>query len=583
MKSPTRFSSFAVLLLATFSAYSLAYGLQVVDGVFKNDHFRHFRYIVIPLLTQSFDSSLLFINHHASPLLHFHEILSIRLYDGLLYYDLIVTGCLLFILAVVLTLSARRYFAARDYPPLIQLLCSLPVGIIIVSLTSQLPYSWPLVSLSSYHFLLGTSAAIVACSVFDNQRDSGPWLHLLMVALVFFAVVMHSSFGSLFAAAIAVYSLYNGFAQKRPVLVVEAFLILFFLYLWNAVFLPTVRAVNYGQDIDVVYWLSEMKNLHWYVTAFGKGLFDALHGFAFRGSLGLSREAEKLIFLVYGTIFLLLMIRAAMKKHGPRLAGLLMLTVFLGAIAAALTRSEESSSYWAIAAPRYVLFYRLGCGALVWILFDLLGDLCRLCGRWRFRLMLLPVVVVIGGIGYSHYVSGRSLWGSAAYFRSIHANHELAVYMTGVDADNTFSLAGFVSGRNGPKVYMPVIEWLADEQLNVFHPTYRAYSQLRGYKQAAEIEGSAIREGARSTPQLENNCFTVAHADSIRAWTLSFYSEEKGTLQVKRLAGDAGHVSYFVLPGSLNHKGILEPGSQYGFCFSPNVTVSSLALTLHEQ
>ena len=145
---------------------------------------------------------------------------------------------------------------------------------------------------------------------------------------------------------------------------------------------------------------------------------------------------------------------------------------------------------------------------------------------------------------------------------------ELAIYMQGLDKENTFDLQGWQAGGNPSWVSARVISWLVDRHANVFSPDYRASPYLANY-----IRGHAAYEEPRQPLLLtvdSNNCIKHSALRQETAWKLKLESLVEGHFLVPASIGD---LSYFIRPGFQRIYGILPPGVPFHICFPTNVIV----------
>lgn len=87
---------------------------EVGNGALRSDYFRQFCYIVIPFLDGSCNPALLFKNHHASPLMHLHQMLTVLVLDVSLRSDAFLGITLFFCMGAVM---AYRELISRSGSP----------------------------------------------------------------------------------------------------------------------------------------------------------------------------------------------------------------------------------------------------------------------------------------------------------------------------------------------------------------------------------------------------------------------------------------------------------------------------------
>lgn len=581
VKENKQYRNISIIVLILLSIASLLYGLYIADGTFRNDYFRHFKLIIIPLLSGEFNPKFLFLNHHATPLLHFHQIASLYLYNGFFYFDLLVGVMLLLAIACILMQMSWEYFFEQSYPLFICFIFSLLVGFAIVAFVSYIPFAWPLISLNSYHLLFGTLVIIFANKIIRHSQES-KLAHAWMVLMTFGITILHSSFGTIFSTSVALSCLFYSVKQKRCQLAYDGIAIIAILILWNGIFLSSVRDTGYGKSLDLAYLIAELKNIYWYAVALGNALANATYGGDFTSRSGLGPEKYYFVYFCYGLVFVCVTVWAMFKNDNLRVPGMIMLAVLLGSVATALTRGAQHGFPWHITPHRYVLFYKLGIAAFFWSLFALIGEKFLLKGRLKNRIFWLVIIVFIMSYGYLQYSAGVVLLHSVPYLRMVNANRELALYMKGVDAENSYKLTHYISGKNGPEIYSPVISWLKKNEFNVFSSRYHGYELLRNYKIAADIFAMPRKRIEHVLPLPEENCVEYKSMSDLQAWRAGIVSNEGGELQVRSHDGTSEKKNYFLLPGKIVHQGIFEKNKEYSFCCTgDNHLVSLDVVTIH--
>lgn len=113
-----KLAKFALILLV-FGAWffvNLHFVSQFSGSEFHADSFRHFSHILKPIMEGSGGLSLLFSNHHATPLLHLHQLVNLNLFGGDLRFDAYFGFIVLCILGAIAGITSFRYFGTKLSP-----------------------------------------------------------------------------------------------------------------------------------------------------------------------------------------------------------------------------------------------------------------------------------------------------------------------------------------------------------------------------------------------------------------------------------------------------------------------------------
>lgn len=267
--------AFVILIGA---ANSLEFNYYFGNGAFQRDYFRHFNNNILPVINGSGSLANLFQNHHSSPLLHLHQITTNTLGDDSLRGNAYVGITIFSMIAMCLGVAAYRGLAATTDLKGYSLAIGCTVALLLSSLTTKQPVEVPLIYLQSYFFALGLAVA-VSTYLLCVQPFSGSRA-LLYIFSVILAIVMHSSFGTLFflasISAIAIRIL----VRRNYRLLIPLLAVIAFAYFWNAHTLPWLGHKNPPRIDPIRYLLNNLTEIPFMISAFGKSLLVGFHGAA---------------------------------------------------------------------------------------------------------------------------------------------------------------------------------------------------------------------------------------------------------------------------------------------------------------
>jgi hypothetical protein len=509
-----------VLAALVGTLLSLQLACEVSNGAFGKDYFRHFFYTVIPLVDGSGSPALLFKNHHASPLMHFHQILTSLVLDVSLRADAYIGITLFFCMAVGLAAMAFGEISARSGSLMYGLTVALLVSILMTGLTATGPIAWPLIYLQAYFLCLGMLVAVATYLLCEQPANTTRFF--LYLGAVILAVLLHTSYGMLFfvasVPAVAIRVLSRRDYRLLLLLVIASALVA----AWNNLALPAMGQMELrGDGYSADRIAARIMQLPLIAAAFGKALLTGVHGDAITYAVNKREPAswQLAIFASVALAYAVTAVWALLQSRKVLVAGVIMFAVSLGSASALLSRGGETFTF-NIDAPRYVLLYRFAVAAFAWALTDALLSLCRasapqLADAMRNRLLCGAASVMLLGAVVVQAAAFVNIQDSKGELSIAAGWGELATYMHGVDARNTFTLQGWQAGGNPPWVNRRVIDWLAGRRANVFSPGYRASPYLANYKRGR----SAFVDERRQPLPLRvdaGNCIVHPHSGANR-------------------------------------------------------------------
>jgi hypothetical protein len=579
----TRFCVAAILiaaLIGTFNSLALTYHFG--NGAFQADYFRHFLYNVMPILDGTGSLSRLFTNHHASPLLHLHQIFTSYVLKSSLRVDAYVGIILFFVMAAYVSVAAFRELSLHTGSQFFALIIAISIGLVMTGLTAVEPISWPLIYLQGYLLCLGLLVSI-STYLLCAHPQSGKHMALYLGSVVF-AIFLHTSFGLLFFVASIPAVVLRAILQRSFKLLALVMGIAILAFIWNNFLLPSfgqMVARNAGNaEHNIAAWFAQIP---WIAAAFGRAVAAGFHGDAFAYAV----DKEVLTsWQMAGLIGIAIAYAAAtlwalLSGRKVMIAGVIMLAIGLGAMAALLSRGNGTFFPSIIYASRYILQYKFAGAAFLWSGSDALGSALRFFAprmRQDIRNFLLPVIAltVLGSITALQLAAFHVISQEKESLATNAGWNELSIYMLGVDSANTFNLQYWQSGNNGPAVTAPVIIWLARNEVNVFSQDYRGSAHLSNYKQARSIYQSS-QEVPLQFEIDRKNCIEHPAFAEMQAWNANIESSINGSFALHDPSSDKQQLTYFIRAGVQNIYGTWPPDMPFHLCLPANVTVISFS------
>jgi len=570
----------AILIAASIgTANSLGLTYYFGNGAFQADYFRHFLYNVMPILDGTGSLTRLFTNHHASPLLHLHQIFTSYVLKTSLRVDAYAGITLFFIMAAYLSVAAFHELSLRTGSKIYALIVGISIALVMTGLTTAGPISWPLIYLQGYFLCLGLLVAISTYLLCMQPRSGNR--QVLYVGSVILMVLLHSSYGVVFFVASVSAIAIRAIPQRNYKLLVLLLGTAIFVYGWNAYILPFFGQMKARDTIDSASNLAALfGQIPLLLTVFGKAVAAGFYGdaYAYVVDKNALQSWQVIGFFSIAVAYAAATLWALAVQRKVLLAGVIMLAIGLGALTVAVYRGNGTFPF-TIDASRYILLYKFAAAAFVWSSADALASLFRLVApgvSQGIRGFLLSVIALsfLGAIIALQLVAFKIILQSQSSLATLAAWNELSVYMLGVDSANTFSLQNWQSGHNGSGVNTPVINWLVRNEVNVFSPDYRASEHLAHYMRARAIY-QASGEAPLRLEIDQKNCIQHPGFTGKQAWNVSIESSINGSFSLMYAIAEEPPLEYFIRVGSQNIYGTLTPGTPFHLCFPANVTVKS--------
>lgn len=564
-----------VAIVGTFIAQFAAY--KYSDGGFRNDYFRHFYKIVIPFIEDPGKVHLLFANHHASPILHLHQMLNVMVFDNSLRWDAHI-GISLF-LCVGIALALTTYFNIERMSNNFPMAVSVGIAVIwIITSVSWQPIKWPLIYVSAYFHAIGILLVFIANAY---CAKGGSWkLGLIYVSLAIIGVIFHSTFGVMYFIGSAAGVLVTAVRIRKISALIPVIVVILFVIMWFVVILPLFQSERHAALSVVSFITVRYSETPLFIAAFGKAILSGVDGNWLIKSTTTDLPGRYIVLALYFTVGIacvMAMLWSIYSSKQVKIAGMILIAVAVGAIGSLVYRGGDAFPY-RIDAPRYVLMYKIGAAAFVWSSVEFFSSFfyrrneANLNGSVRYI-----SIIVLGVVFIAQSVIFVKLAKNYKNIHAVNGDYELALFMLGNDTYNYYSLKNHVSGYNPEKTYGPVIDWLQENQLNVFSQSYRGTRKLVNYKSGKMVFESHSSHAVITMLKDKNNCYIHTPSDNSFAWNIKLKSEAMGSFWLKYPLFDDSPLRYKVLKGRQSFFGVFPAHKKAAICIPVDADVEFAA------
>jgi len=516
-----------------------SFGNPVVAG----DSYRHLKKIIIPFLENSSNWRLLWSNHHPSPILHLHQMAVFWFFDGNQLVDARFGLFCQSSIALVLGHQCYRYLKYDlSGNNIVALLGALVTSTAIIAFVTARPYTWPLISIQN-HFIV--NGLILSLLVWKLHKSFNFTWTILFILMCLYTLFSHASFGLLFVLSAGSVMFFRGvvFRNLQILCIGAATIALAVLFQTQILDFLVLKEKSRPISMELV------KQPFSFVAAFGKAIFNALHGYYYENSI------PRFVYFLYAVIFIFCGTWATLKKGRIVIASVIIVAITATGLAAAIFRGTENFPH-GIASQRYILSYKIGVAAMMWVIFSIISSQIR-----HLRIKQLIGLGLFVGIAFLSYNSARDIGKYEHLFAFDRNNKELALFMYGDDKDNTFTIDRFVSGGN--RKTSAAVNFLRERELNVFSEKYPARKNLSDYilaKQKYET-GKIISEF-----RFNSECISIPNYPvEIIYWKLSILAEKRSSFTISESSTSR---KYAILPGRQVHFGNLKHSANNQICFS---------------
>ena len=528
-------------LLLVFSAWAIvnfSFVKAFSGSEYYSDYYRHTDLILIPFLNGDAGLSVLFTNHHATPLLHLHQLANFSLFDGDLRFDAYFGFFVLTILCGLAGLASYRYFQTK-------LRLEATIGITAVAITipyailTGIHYAWPLISVQLYFVSMGLFLLWVTQKVLSGNLQS--WRSLFWIlAASSFMLLLHETYGTLFVATsmtlVLTHAVFHRWKRGFALAFVQCLLIGTYLF-WISSMAPEQAILPPTDPND----FSLFTSLDLYLRTTGAVVLETITGqnewFA-RKNIPVSGLFAGLIINIIAALYCL------RKDRNIIIAGLIIFG-FGFALSATIFRGANGVGF---VTERYIHIHKIVSLGVVLASIDLLRTWMNQKAVSMITLLISILLVT------SHFLSVPASFEKGREFDLAEDQRELLMMAIALAPDESqfWTLFLTIGKRKG---VLNTIDFLQDNQLNIFSKKYKLSPMADGYKRAYTAFQNYPQESIVSEPEDPNKCFNIAAAKYLNFVTLNgpgqndfiqISKRKKKMETIHQLPTPRGKVSYYV-------------------------------------
>ena len=461
------------LVFFLLSINALLFLLTTTSPYARADVWRHLDEIIIPFLDGSSDWTVLWSNHHPSPLLHILQIVNLKFLGFRLHFDALL-GFFFQVLTSFLLVSRILQSAGHNFAPVEQKDHSLFVGTLLVVAILQGfntldQYTWPLFATVQYLYFFAVITYLATDRCLRSPTAGNFWL-LGLCALVL--TIANTSYGTVFLGAM-IAALFLVFLIGRDRLYFRVGLMM--LLVWSAYYLTLLLLFPKGSDtssLDV--WTVLRTYVMDPISVFTKLSLALFSGFLDIVSIRETIPASEQMLVYISYLFLLLAIvvftlylkRGLYRISMIPLAFILVLLMF--ALPALVNRFIWiGGNDWGLVQDRYSTTFKLSAVGVIWgiLLLRRKADHISLYGRWIAK-MVIAIAVLALVVQAVQIAQG---WQQVPKINNLKRKDSLAIFHVSDRRQNSVFLPFRVTGYGGVR---GALSYLEANQLNVFHPDY---------------------------------------------------------------------------------------------------------------
>jgi hypothetical protein len=461
------------LVFLLLSVNALLFLLTTTSPYARADVWRHLDEIIIPFLSGSSDWTVLWSNHHPSPLLHILQIVNLKLLGFRLHFDALL-GFFFQILTSFLIVSRMLQSASHDSDSVQRRDHSLFVGTLLVVAILQgfntlQQYTWPLFATVQYLYFF----AVITYLATDRCLRSptrGNFLLLGISALVL--AIANASYGTVFLGAM-IGALFLVFLIGRDWLYFRVGLMM--LLVWAAYYLTLMLLLPTEPDIPSLdVWTVLQTYLMNPASVFTKLSLALLSGLLDIVSIRERVPASERMLVYVSYVFLLLAIvvftlylkRGLYRISMIPLAFILVLLMF-GLPALVNRFIWIAGDDWGLIQDRYSTTFKLSAVGVIWgvLLLRRKAGHIGLYGRWIAKVLMMIAILAL----VIQAVQIAQGWQQIPKINNQKRKDSLAIFHASDRRENSVFLPFRVTGYGGVR---GALSYLEANQLNVFHPGY---------------------------------------------------------------------------------------------------------------
>lgn len=460
------------------SLNALAFIVFAVSPHIQADVFRHLREIVLPFIDGRKGLSILWSNHHPSPLLHLIQIANLKFLGFRLDYEAYL-GFFFQILTtfvILKNISSMADFGHRGIR-IVGIAGMILIACISFGFNSRVQYTWPLLATVQYLYFFGI---VVFLSVDKCIHGESINRHLLIASTSIAFMFANADYGTIFLASIIVTTMLAYLLDRRAVYL-RASVVLAAAWIAYRLFMLTILPDKVAPHLNMMAVLEYLvrnspRIFMQFSIALSSGLVDlAFLKRTFPGAesflIGVSLLVTLLFIVTFITYF-----RYRLFRVSTIPVALMLVSIFFSAPTVIFRQSFLGNDIWSLAVPRYVPTFKLAIIGMLWALWLILRERISVRGkslRWYY------IAIAVMSIGTGLFIQGAQIyavWKSATYIRFNVDNHALGVFLAGKTLENNIQLPREIVGGN--KNYQDVLAYLEKNKLNVFSDNFPDSSLL---------------------------------------------------------------------------------------------------------
>ena len=550
-KNKIAFIAFLLIFAASW-LFNLYYAHNYVGTEMKHDLFRQVDEILAPLWSGDGSLSLLWSNHHASPLLHLHQLANFKFFGGNYYYDAMTGLFLLTVMAIFASRLAIQYFKTDLTPTTLWMFCALTV-VVVLTVLSGAHYTWPLISMQLYFVAI----AMVLFWASDNVLRKNRLVIkdvIIIWLLSAIALLAHESYGALTVASSAGIFILNALYKRRLIFIFIAVVQLIFIVFY----LKVIADLGPGSNPSI-NTRSLSRNFVKIITEFthstGNVFLETLTG---QRDMFEIKHRSPVTLLTGAVLILFSCIYGLWPKRNNFIASLLAFS-FMFAFSVCAFRIMFGNGF---SAERYITSHKVMTIGLLWALV-------------HFGVNLLPKRVVMPAItGMSVLLIISHILGINASIKQgerkaeIQSLREYSLVAMGADPRNR--LFHHTLTIDPTKTIRSTLKFLKKEQLNVFHPDYplnRISAEYLEAKQAFDVGPKALP----AVYEKQKHCYHLESRQDYPFYFRIVLEGKKGNARPMNFLDNEENIraSFPVRKGHVTHFGVLTEEVSH-FCLHPH-------------
>ncbi len=508
------------LVFLLLSINALLFLLTTTSPYARADVWRHLDEIIIPFLNGSSDWTVLWSNHHPSPLLHILQIINLKFLGFRLHFDALL-GFFFQVLTSFLIVSRMLQSAGHDPESEQQREHSLFVGTLLVVAILQgfntlEQYTWPLFATVQYLYFFAVIMYLATDRCLRSPTRGNFWL-LRICTLVL--VVANTSYGTVFLGAM-IGALFLVFLLERNLLYFRVGFSM--LFVWLAYYstlwllLPTGVDTPHFTVWNILqnYLMDPVSVLTKVSLALFSGLLDIV---SIRERMPASERM--LVYISYVFLLIAIVVFTLYLKRGLYRISMIplafMLVFLMFALPALVNRFIWiAGDDWGLVQDRYSTTFKLSAVGVIWgaLLLRRKAGHIGSYGRWIVKVAMAMAILAIF-VQAAQVVQG---WQQSPKLSDLKRKESLAIFHASDTRENSVFLPFRVTGYGGVR---GALSYLEANQLNVFHPDYPGTPALaKQVKSRREFDEASSSQAVILSPS-PSLTVTNDRGESVANWS----------------------------------------------------------------